>query len=70
MRDEGKISPDEFLQTNFNDYYLTAKEFAKPFNGINSPVVKSGLRLVSIETRLIHCSCLNSWIESGMSKGL
>ena len=67
MQEEGKITPEEFLQTNFNSYYPTEAEFAKPLTDVDSPVYKSGLRLVSMETKLTPC--LDSWIESGMSKG-
>ena len=70
MQKEGKISAEEFLQTNFNSYYPTEAEFAKPLTNMDSPVYKSGLRLLSMETKIIPCHCLDSWIESGMSRGL
>ena len=70
MRDDGKITREEFLQSNFCYYLRTEAEFAKPLADTDSPVYKAGLRLVSIETKILPCHLLDAWLGSGKSKGL
>ena len=56
-------------KTNFNNYFRTVDEFKKPFESPDSPVVKAGLQLVSIETKITPCPYKEKWLkEKGDAK--
>ncbi|XP_031555181.1 probable S-adenosylmethionine-dependent methyltransferase At5g38780 isoform X2 [Actinia tenebrosa] len=65
---EGKITEEEFHHTTFVNYYRTLEEFKKPFE-TDSPVTKAGLKLVSMETRVVRCPYKQRWMtEKGDPK--
>ncbi|MBH68225.1 MAG: SAM-dependent methyltransferase [Rhodospirillaceae bacterium] len=55
LADEGKITQEEYLNTNFPQSYRTVEQFTAPLNDKNSPVHKAGLRLEHVETRVVNC---------------
>ena len=55
LRDEGRISEDEFSRATFAQHYRTVDEFTAPFADPQSAVRQAGLKLVSVETRLTPC---------------
>ncbi|KAJ7378001.1 hypothetical protein OS493_025317 [Desmophyllum pertusum] len=56
LADDGLITQEEFKKTTFVSYFRTVDEFKKPFEFQDSPVLKAGLSLVSIETKVIKLS--------------
>ncbi|XP_014678020.1 PREDICTED: salicylate carboxymethyltransferase-like [Priapulus caudatus] len=63
--DKGIITAEEFQNTTINNYYRTEKEITAPLTDVESPVYKLGLRLVSIETKVVNCYFHVRWLESG-----
>ena len=55
LRDEGSITPDEYVDTSFPQHYRTVEEFTRPFREPDSPVHRAGLRLDHAETRVVRC---------------
>lgn len=55
LADEGVISQEEYVQTNFPQCYRTVEQFAAPLRDQDNPVFKAGLRLEHIETRVVRC---------------
>lgn len=55
LRDEGSITPDEYVDTNFPQHYRTVEEFTRPFRDPGDPVHRAGLRLDHAETRVVRC---------------
>jgi hypothetical protein len=53
--DDGTITRDEYLNTNFPQHYRTVAEFTAPFEDPANPVHKAGLRLEHVETRVVAC---------------
>jgi hypothetical protein len=53
--EDGSISEDEYLSTNFPQHYRTVEEFTAPVTDQNNPVYKAGLRLEHAETRVVRC---------------
>ncbi|XP_031574718.1 probable S-adenosylmethionine-dependent methyltransferase At5g37970 isoform X1 [Actinia tenebrosa] len=69
LSDEGIITKDEVTKTNIISYFRKVDEFKKPFKCPDSPVVKAGLELVSIETKIVPCAYKEKWIkEKGDAK--
>ncbi|KAJ7377998.1 hypothetical protein OS493_025316 [Desmophyllum pertusum] len=56
---------EEFKKTTFVSYFRTVDEFKKPFEFQDSPVLKAGLSLVSIETKVINCPYREKWLKNG-----
>lgn len=56
LRDDDQITEEEFSRTCFANYYRTADEIRAPFNDENSPVFKAGLRLCSLEIKIVPCT--------------
>ena len=55
LRDEGSITSDEYIDTNFPQHYRTVEEFTRPFRDPANPVHRAGLRLEHAETRVVRC---------------
>ena len=55
LRDEGRISEEEFSRATFAQHYRTVEEFTAPFTDPRSTVRQAGLKLLSVETRLTPC---------------
>ncbi len=53
--DDGTITRQEFLDTNFPQCYRTTEQFVTPLNDKNSPVYQAGLRLEHVESRVVRC---------------
>ncbi|XP_076451497.1 uncharacterized protein LOC143287405 [Babylonia areolata] len=56
MRDEGKITQEEFLDTNFYRNMPYLREVTAPFDDPNSKVTRAGLSLCHAET--VHAPCV------------
>lgn len=55
LADDGVVSQEEYLNTNFPQHYRTVEEFTAPLRDKSNPVHKAGLRLEHVETRLVRC---------------
>jgi hypothetical protein len=55
LRDDGVITPEEFVNTNFPQSYRTVAQFTAPFDDPNNPVHRAGLRVEHVETRVVGC---------------
>ena len=64
MRDEARISSDEFINTAFPQYYRTVEEFCAPLKDKDSAVYQAGLRLVSAHTGVVKCPYRRAYDES------
>jgi len=64
MKEEGKITQEEFEACNFPNYYRNTEETLAPFNNPESSVVKAGLKLVSQETRITPCPYRAGWLAN------
>ena len=67
LRDEGSITPDEYVDTNFPQHYRTVEEFTRPFRDPGDPVHRAGLRLDHAETRVVRCPFAVHFEEHGDS---
>ena len=65
LRDEGSITPDEYVDTNFPQHYRTVEEFTRPFRDPDNPVHRAGLRLDHAETRVVRCPFAVHFEEHG-----
>ena len=52
---QGKITEAEFLAMTLPQYYNTVEEFSQPMELKHGAVYQAGLRLDSIETRVVRC---------------
>ena len=64
LRDEARISSDEFINTAFPQYYRTIEEFCAPLKDKDSAVYQAGLRLVSAHTGVVKCPYRRAYDES------
>ena len=55
FRDDGVITSEEYLNTNFPQSYRTVDQFTAPFKDPTNPVYQAGLRLEHMETRVVEC---------------
>ena len=55
VRDDGVITSEEYLNTNFPQSYRTVEQFTAPFKDPANPVYQAGLRLEHMETRVVEC---------------
>ena len=53
--DEGIVTGDEYSDMNHVQYYRSEPEWRAPFDDASSAVSRSGLRLLSLETRVAPC---------------
>ncbi|MCR9256738.1 MAG: class I SAM-dependent methyltransferase [Alphaproteobacteria bacterium] len=65
MRDEGRITPEDFDRATFAQYYRTQAEFTAPLLDETSPVSRAGLRLVSAGSRHTRCPYEQAFAEAG-----
>ncbi|KAL8581135.1 hypothetical protein ACOMHN_033583 [Nucella lapillus] len=70
MRDEGKITQEEFVDTNFYRYIAHLEEVKDPFKDPQSKVMKAGLRLLRAERVLIPCILKKAWQEKLDKEGV
>ncbi|XP_067670418.1 uncharacterized protein [Haliotis asinina] len=68
--ESGKISKDEFVNTNMSACYRTMKEVRKPFDDKTSPVSRSGLTLLSAEAAVNPDVFYNIWKEKKDKAGI
>lgn len=66
--DDGVVTAEEYKSMTLPQYYNTPEEFARPFEQTDSAVAKAGLRLESIETRVVPCPFAMSFKEHGDAK--
>ncbi|MBT4352999.1 MAG: SAM-dependent methyltransferase [Rhodospirillaceae bacterium] len=52
---EGIITNEEYINTNFPQSYRTVEQFTAPFKDSENPVYKAGLRVEHVETRVVEC---------------
>lgn len=64
LADEGVITDEEYLRTNFPQHYRTVDEFTAPLNDTENPVYKAGLRLEHVETRVVRCPFERDFTEN------
>lgn len=55
MRDEGRITAEEYRGTNFPQVYRTVEQFTAPLTDAASAVRAAGLMLEHVETRVVRC---------------
>lgn len=67
FRDNGIITRDEYLETNFAQCYRTVEQFCAPLKDENSPVYRAGLRLEHVETRVVRCPYERDFADHGDS---
>ena len=65
LRDEGRITDQEFIRATFAQHYRTVEEFTAPFDDPSSAVRQAGLKLISVETRLTPCPYNALYQEAG-----
>lgn len=53
--DDGTITMEEFVNTNFPQSYRTVEQFTAPFRDESGPVHRAGLRVEHVETRVVRC---------------
>ena len=53
--EQNKITQGEYENMTLPQYYNTVEEFSAPFSGEHEEVYNAGLRLDSIETRVVRC---------------
>jgi hypothetical protein len=63
LADEGGITHDEYLRTNFPQVFRTTEQFTAPLHDEKSDVRAAGLRLESIEWRIQECPFARSFKE-------
>ena len=64
LADEGIITKDEYLNTNFPQCYRTEEEFVAPLKDESNPVYKAGLRLEHVESRVVRCPFEQDFTEN------
>lgn len=64
LSDDGVITREEYLNTNFPQHYRTVAEFIAPLEDSASPVYKAGLRLEHVETRVVRCPFEQDFTEN------
>eukprot|EP00761_Pharyngomonas_kirbyi_P012092 gb/GECH01012119.1/.p1 GENE.gb/GECH01012119.1/~~gb/GECH01012119.1/.p1 ORF type:complete len:396 (+),score=85.61 gb/GECH01012119.1/:1-1188(+) len=62
MCEEGKITETEYRNTTLNNYYRTLNEFKAPFQ-TGGAADRMGLKLVSIESRVVNCPFHERWMR-------
>ena len=64
LADDGVITHQEYLNTNFPQHYRTVEEFTAPLNDKSSAVYKAGLRLEQVETGVVRCPFERDFTEN------
>ena len=55
MVEDGRITAREYQETNFPQVYRRQAEFVAPLEDASDPVHQAGLRLESVESRMVRC---------------
>lgn len=55
LRDDGVITAEEYINTNFPQSYRTVEQFTAPLVEESNPVYQAGLRVAHVETRVVPC---------------
>ncbi len=63
LAEDGRISREEYLATNFPQVYRTAEQFTAPLRDPASPVYRAGLRLEHVEERHLVCPYAKAFAE-------
>ena len=61
--DDGTITQDEFLNTNFPQCYRTQEQFVAPLAANTGAAYKAGLRLEHVESRVVRCPFEQAFTE-------
>lgn len=64
LADEGVITHDEYLNTNFPQHYRTVPEFTAPFDDTQSAVYRAGLRVEHVSTGVVRCPFEQDFTEN------
>lgn len=62
--DDGIITKDEYLNTNFPQCYRTTEQFVAPLKDKTSSVYQAGLRLEHVEARVVRCPFEQDFTEN------
>jgi hypothetical protein len=62
---QGRISQDEYINMTLPQYYNTVDEFSAPLVDPKEEVYRAGLRLESIETRIVKCPFAEDFKQHG-----
>jgi len=65
LADDGVITGEEYLNTNFLQCYRDVGKFCAPLRDAASPVYAAGLRLDHVETRVVECPYAAAFREHG-----
>jgi hypothetical protein len=63
--DQGAITQDEYVDTNFPQCYRTVAQFTAPLKDPGNPVYQAGLRLEHVETRVVPCPYAKAFADHG-----
>lgn len=69
MADEGRITQEEYVNTNFPQHYRKVEEYKAPLEDPSSEVYKAGLRLEQIETKITPCPFAASYKKGNFKSG-
>ena len=69
MKHSKMITEEEYLHTNFPQYYRTKEEFLAPFEDPTNPVRTLGLVVERCETAVVKCPYREAYDEGGYQKG-
>lgn len=64
LADDGIITRQEYLETNFPQCYRTTEQFTAPLHDPDSPVRKAGLQLEHVESRVVRCPFEQDYTEN------
>jgi hypothetical protein len=62
--DDGIITQDEFLNTNFPQCYRTKEQFVAPLAAETGAAYQAGLRLEHVESRVVRCPFEQAFAEN------
>lgn len=68
LADDGTISQQEYLNTNFPQCYRTTEQFTAPLRDENNPVYSAGLREEHVESRVVRCPYARDFESHGDAK--
>lgn len=65
LADQGVITREEYVDTNFPQCYRTVEQFTAPLTDPGNPVYRAGLRLEHVETRVVPCPYAMDFSDHG-----
>lgn len=65
LAEQGVITPEEFVDTNFPQCYRNVEQFTAPLEDSANPVHRAGLRLEHVESRVVRCPYARDFAEHG-----